>query len=209
MNEPVKSTRRQQLQEYKKQKILEAAGALFREKGLDGTTMRAIATRAGYSTGAPYAYYQSKEEIYADLLSASLARLTQFIKQEVQTQSTPPLRAAAAVSAYFRYYFDHSEDLQLGLYLFSPGEVKKRGFSKETNQQLNSRLLSALGFMANCLNELPNVTPEQAQQETLDATTYITGALMLSTTGRLETIDAQAEEMIDRYIEGMLQRISG
>ena len=208
MNEPVKSTRRKQLQEYKKQKILQAAGDLFREKGLDGTTMRAIATRAGYSTGAPYAYYQSKEEIYADLLSSSLARLTHFIKQEVQQHQGPEQKAEAAITAYFRYYFQHSEDLQLGLYLFSPGEVKKRGFSIETNQQLNSRLLGVLGFIANCLNELDPVTPEQAQQETLDATTYITGALILSTTGRLETIGAHAEEMIDRYIKGMLKRIS-
>jgi len=209
MSDPVKNTRRQQLQEYKKQKILTAAGALFREKGLDGTTMRAIATRAGYSTGAPYAYYQSKEEIYADLLSASLARLSHFIKERANQYTDAKPRVRAAIFAYFKYYFDHSEDLQLGLYLFSPGEVKKRGFSKETNQQLNSRLLAALGFMANCLNELEKVTPEQAQRETLDATTYITGALMLHATGRLAIFGSEAEEMIDRYIDGMLQRISG
>ncbi len=203
-----RKSRKEEVQEYKKQKILEAAEALFREKGLDGTTMRAIATRAGYSTGAPYAYFQSKEEIYADLLAKSLTRLSQYIKDKVSVAYSVEDKAHAAVSGYFRYYFDHAEDLQLGLYLFSPGEVKKQGFSKETNQHLNSRLLSTLGYVANCLHDLEGIDAHLAQRETLDAITYITGTLMLHSTGRLAIIGTAPEEMIDRYIDQMLKRLS-
>jgi AcrR family transcriptional regulator len=43
--------------------ITEAALALFRERGYEATTMRAIAERAGVSTGNAYYYFGSKEEL--------------------------------------------------------------------------------------------------------------------------------------------------
>jgi AcrR family transcriptional regulator len=44
-------------------KILEAALALFRERGYDATTMRAVAGRAGASLGNAYYYFASKEHL--------------------------------------------------------------------------------------------------------------------------------------------------
>jgi len=43
--------------------ILDAALALFREHGYEGTTMRAIARRAGVSLGNAYYYFRSKEHL--------------------------------------------------------------------------------------------------------------------------------------------------
>jgi AcrR family transcriptional regulator len=43
--------------------IVEAALALFRDNGYEATTMRAIARRAGVSTGNAYYYFGSKEEL--------------------------------------------------------------------------------------------------------------------------------------------------
>lgn len=44
-------------------KILEAALALFRERGYDETTMRDVAKRAGVSLGNAYYYFASKENL--------------------------------------------------------------------------------------------------------------------------------------------------
>jgi len=44
-------------------KILEATGALFAEKGFDATTMQDIMARSGLSKGAIYHHFKSKEEI--------------------------------------------------------------------------------------------------------------------------------------------------
>jgi AcrR family transcriptional regulator len=46
-----------------KAKILEAALDLFRERGYDAATMRAIAKRAGVSLGNAYYYFGSKEHL--------------------------------------------------------------------------------------------------------------------------------------------------
>ena len=44
-------------------KILEAALALFMERGFEQTTMRAVAEEAGVSLGNAYYYFESKEEL--------------------------------------------------------------------------------------------------------------------------------------------------
>ncbi|HEU5111529.1 MAG TPA: TetR family transcriptional regulator, partial [Micromonosporaceae bacterium] len=44
-------------------RIVDAALRLFREKGYDRTTMRAIAQEAGVSVGSAYYYFTSKEEL--------------------------------------------------------------------------------------------------------------------------------------------------
>ena len=43
--------------------IIDAAMALFRERGYDATTMRAIAAAAGVSVGNAYYYFDSKEQL--------------------------------------------------------------------------------------------------------------------------------------------------
>ena len=49
--------------EETRRQILETALALFRERGLEDTTIRDIATSAGLSLGAAYYYFKSKEAI--------------------------------------------------------------------------------------------------------------------------------------------------
>lgn len=49
--------------EETRNRILDAALRLFRERGFAETTMREIATEAGVATGAAYYYYRSKEEL--------------------------------------------------------------------------------------------------------------------------------------------------
>jgi len=50
-------------------RIREAALSLFRERGFDGATLRAIAERAGMGASSIYRHVQSKEELLIDELS--------------------------------------------------------------------------------------------------------------------------------------------
>lgn len=49
--------------EETRDRILDAALRLFRERGFEQTTMRDVATAAGVATGAAYYYYRSKEDL--------------------------------------------------------------------------------------------------------------------------------------------------
>lgn len=77
-------------------RILDAARALFAEKGLEGAGLRAIAARAGYTPAALYFHFPSREAIYAELLRDSLAALHAALAPQ-------PDFAAAALALYDFY----------------------------------------------------------------------------------------------------------
>jgi AcrR family transcriptional regulator len=52
-----------------RQRIREAARALFRERGFDATTLRAIAARAGMGASSIYRHIRTKEELLVDELA--------------------------------------------------------------------------------------------------------------------------------------------
>src|SRR6476469_244175 len=70
-----RGTRQRAVADARRSLVLDAARGAFLELGLDGASMREIARRAGYTPGAIYSYYASKEEMYGALLGESLARL--------------------------------------------------------------------------------------------------------------------------------------
>ena len=55
--------------------LLEAASAEFAEKGYEGTTMTAIATRAGASIGSLYQFFPTKEQVAGTLIEQYVTEL--------------------------------------------------------------------------------------------------------------------------------------
>jgi len=53
--------------------LLEIAAEMFRERGIAGTTMRAIAERAGMKAASIYYHFASKDEIIERILDRSIA----------------------------------------------------------------------------------------------------------------------------------------
>src|SRR5664279_4942574 len=71
----VRGERQQAVGEYKRDLILAAARRVFESEGLEGASLRAIAAQAGYTPAALYFHFDSKEQMYAEVLRASLASL--------------------------------------------------------------------------------------------------------------------------------------
>ncbi|MEE9910375.1 MAG: TetR/AcrR family transcriptional regulator [Deltaproteobacteria bacterium] len=78
--------RRKKEKENRKNAILKAARKLFFERGFKSVTVDLIAAKAEVSKGSIYLYFDSKEEIYTQILiSASIDRhkeVESFIKKE-------------------------------------------------------------------------------------------------------------------------------
>src|SRR5690606_39381905 len=70
-----RDARLQALHEARRAHVLAAAREAFMALGIEGTSMREIAQRAGYTPGAIYSYFPGKEHIYGALLGESLERL--------------------------------------------------------------------------------------------------------------------------------------
>ena len=66
---------RQRRKEARPQELLEAAIALFAEKGFAATRSDEVAARAGVSKGTLYLYYPSKEELFKAVVRNSLSTL--------------------------------------------------------------------------------------------------------------------------------------
>lgn len=68
---------RAQSKERNRQKILDSAMALFRERGYEAATLRDIARGAGLSTGALFANFTDKTEIFLTVIEEENARVIQ------------------------------------------------------------------------------------------------------------------------------------
>jgi AcrR family transcriptional regulator len=77
--------------EQTRQRSVDAALELFRENGYDGTTMRAVAQRAGVSLGNAYYYFASKDDLvlgfYDQLQQAHEARAEKVLARETELEA--------------------------------------------------------------------------------------------------------------------------
>lgn len=99
--------RRQAAKVRTRQKVLDAARTLFAERGYDPATIRDIAKGAGMSTGAVFANFQDKAELFEAVLSEDLARLAETLKAAAAAESTLRARVLAALTAGYHGSLDH------------------------------------------------------------------------------------------------------
>lgn len=79
--------RRQVAKQRTRGKVIEAARALFAQRGYDAATIRDIAREAGMSTGAVFANFQDKSELFDTVLAEDLARLHEALTRGIRTGS--------------------------------------------------------------------------------------------------------------------------
>jgi AcrR family transcriptional regulator len=80
--------------------VLLAAIELFAERGYHATTTRDIATRAGMSTGAMYAYFASKEALLYEISLRGHRQATDGIVAAAHGETTPADQLAAVVRLF-------------------------------------------------------------------------------------------------------------
>ena len=68
-------TRRAIAKQQTRAKVLAAARALFSEAGYEGATIRDIATAAGMSTGAVFANFTDKSDLFREIMLSDMAAL--------------------------------------------------------------------------------------------------------------------------------------
>jgi len=92
--------RRQAAKVRTRQKVLDAARRLFAERGYEPATIRDIAKGAGMSTGAVFANFQDKAELFEAVLATDMVQLAETMKAAAaETQGSVRSRLLAALSA--------------------------------------------------------------------------------------------------------------
>lgn len=140
--------KRKKEKEYRKNSILKAARKLFLERGFKAVTVDQIAARAEVSKGAIYLYFDSKEEIYTQILIT--ANIEQY--QEIKSFSLQDSAAAEILlrfaENYVDYFLENNELFRILMTFMLQSE--NMNLTEEQNTQLihttneNARIISEI-----------------------------------------------------------------
>ena len=190
----------------KREAIRTAAKRLFSEFGLARTSVRDISREAGYTTGALYFHYRSKEDLYADILKASLAALFARVLQAASVDPSPRASLCAAFRAFVAFYDDNPRDLDLSLYLMQG--TRPRGLTEALDRELNAAVMDTFDIFRARLADL-GVPPAALDTEVGVILGDMVGALIAAHTGRLRVIGTDLERVIDRHVAYLEARLPG
>lgn len=183
--------------------VLDAARRVFADKGVEGASIREIAREAGYTAGALYSYFDSKEAIYAALLAESLDRLQAEVEAVRALKGEPGRVLTAQAQTWFGFYASNPRDLDLGFYLVNG--LAPHGLTQALDRALNERLLEALHPCEQALADM-GLPPDAAARENAALFAHGMGLLLLKHTGRIRLFGQTAEALFDQYVERLVER---
>ena len=200
-----KSNRSLAVNALKRDLIREAAKRVFLEHGLSAASVREIALQAGYTTGAIYFHYASKEEIYADVLRESLSALHEAVSAAAVGETDAVRSLTAAYRAFIGFYRAHPRDLSLGLYLFEG--AGPRGLNVKLNRDLNERFLGMMQVFEAGLASA-GVGQRERKIEAVALFNEMVGLLIAANTGRLNVFGIDSDMMVDRHVAWLQRRVA-
>jgi AcrR family transcriptional regulator len=86
-----------------KARLIASARIVFARRGFHRALLEEIAEEAGYSTGAIYANFDSKEDLFLAVLDDHVAARVRAVEQAVSDASTPAQRARAGADDWMRF----------------------------------------------------------------------------------------------------------
>jgi AcrR family transcriptional regulator len=124
MTDAIAATTRRR--EATRQKLLDAAAQVFAEVGLDAASVEAICDRAGFTRGAFYSNFDSKDELFLELAGTVARERVQAVRdrvRELEHQGALEGMPAMATDIVQRV-LDVSADDRLGVLLMSEIRIR-------------------------------------------------------------------------------------
>lgn len=95
--------RRDQQKAETRQAIVDAAGALFREHGYTGFSLRQVAEQIGYSPGTIYLYFKDKDALLFTLVDEGFAKFGEMLRAAVAASAVPREQLEGLFDAYIDF----------------------------------------------------------------------------------------------------------
>jgi len=105
--------RKQREREQRREMIIVAASKVFIEKGLGGTTMEEIASRAELSKATLYLYFKNKEELFLAVMIIVLDRFCDHMQQEMGSDKPVLQRMVTMGSNYLSFFYRYPEYFEM------------------------------------------------------------------------------------------------
>jgi AcrR family transcriptional regulator len=166
---------RQQLVEARRNQILDAAAAVFAEKGFHRATTKDIAGRAGIAEGTIYNYFDSKD----DLLIGMMSRLAEL--ETLDDELTEALQGDVRdfFVAMFRRRVEHMVEGEKTLQAILPEVLVNADLRERYYQRYVLRIAEMLERYIRTRIELGHVRPVDAALATRAVQAMFVGLLVL------------------------------
>jgi AcrR family transcriptional regulator len=126
--------------EETRERILDAALSLFRERGFDETTMRDIAAEAGVATGAAYYYFRSKEELVMAFYVRTAEEAREVIPPLVTRSRDLGKRIRAIIDTQLQQFEKHRRLMVALVRIGIDPKHPLSPFGKETSEMRNASI---------------------------------------------------------------------
>jgi AcrR family transcriptional regulator len=110
-----KRLRRQESQAQTRARLLQAAGRVFAQHGYAGASVDAVAEEAGYSKGAVYSNFESKEDIFLELMREHEAREQRDIENLILQLTKSRAKPNEVIATMNRWLRTMNSDLDWSL----------------------------------------------------------------------------------------------
>lgn len=162
-----------------RERLCEAAERLFAAKGLDGVTMRQLASELGVSPMTPYRYFRDKNEILAAVRANGYLRLAEVLEEAHTPGRSARSRGRSVAEAYFKFAFEHPDTYKLMFDFDQPDE--------EAYPELTAAAKAADAKMSSWVRELAASGELVGEPEQISRMFWAAahGAIVLEMAGRL------------------------
>jgi AcrR family transcriptional regulator len=142
--------RKERQKEELRGKILEAAKALFIERGFEETSIRNIAEKIEYSPTTIYLYFKDKDDIFYALHQEGFVLLNQYLRA-LQNVQDPFERLKAICKAYISFALENREFYDLMFISRSPMNALTKDKDDEKWVEGNKAFGALTGTVTECI----------------------------------------------------------
>jgi AcrR family transcriptional regulator len=189
------------LRNRRQDEILEAAAALFAERGYSEATTEMLAERLGVGKGTIYRYFPTKRDLFLGACDRLMHRLLETIEAAVAEIHDPLEKICGAIGTYLTFFAEHPEFVELIIQeraqfkdRKTPTYFEHREAGREQHLQFFRELIAA--------GRIRNVPVDRIDDVISD---LVYGTMFTNYfTGRSRSAEEQAQEILDVVFHGIL-----
>lgn len=181
------------LKEDIRDRILQSAKKVFAKKGLQGSSMKEIAEKAGISVGNIYRYYRGKEELHQAVVDSFLVSVNRIVRQASQVDFEQ-----MDSQAEFEEYFYKPITQFINLYLQEKELFWRVFIINEKEKYYNRSVKSFITSFSEMIYDA--YTANSRVQISRTEALFLANSLIFGIIGPLELEKAQGVEEITNYI---------
>jgi AcrR family transcriptional regulator len=191
----------QQLWVRRREKILDAAAALFAEHGYADTDTQLLADSLGVGKGTLYRYFPSKRGLFLALADAVMRKMGERVDAAVNAATDPLEQIEQGIKAYLAFFAEHPEFVEL--LIQERAQFKDR--KKPTYFEHRERRIGRWREVFRRLIAARRVRPIPVERITEVFSNLVYGTMFTNYfTGPSKSYEAQTKDILDIVFRGIL-----